>query len=213
MGSGRIRHVAGWTVLAVGAALLVTTSLVGNQRWWTVVATLTAFAGLVFVGPSLARGMARVAAHGRRGGGWRMAAGNIGRSSRRAAATAMALTIGMTVVVAVAVTAASLKDSVTDAVNGGNRSDLILEPVGAGLGMPPTVADLLRSRRDVADVVELREWGAQVGGEGTLVTGLDTEGLDHVDRPRDGRREPRRPRTWTSPRQHDPRRRTRSAHR
>ncbi len=180
IGSGRVRHAAGWSVLAVGAALLVATSVSGNQRWWTVVATLTAFAGLVFVGPSLARGRARLAGHGRRGGGWRMAAGNVRRSSRRAAATAMALTIGLTVVVAVAVTATSLKHSVTDAVNGGNRSDLILEPAGAGLGMPASVAEALRGRDDVADVVELREWGAHVEGDGTLVTGLDTEGLDHV---------------------------------
>ena len=110
-----------------------------------------------------------------------MAARNIGRNSRRAAATAMALTIGLTVVVAVAVTAASLKDSVTDAVSGGNRSDLILEPAGAGLGISPTVADLLRAPRR-----RRRTWSScasrapRSDGDGTLVTGVDTEGLDHV---------------------------------
>jgi putative ABC transport system permease protein len=109
-----------------------------------------------------------------------MAARNIGRNSRRAAATALALTIGLTVVVAVAVTASSLKDSVSEAVSGGNRSDLILEPAGAGMGISSSVADLLRARDDVADVVELREWGAEVDGRGTLVTGLDTVGLDQV---------------------------------
>ena len=179
-GSGRIRHTAGWLTTGVGAALLLTCTVVGNQRWWTVVATLVTFAGLVFVGPSLARGLARLADHGRRGGGWRLAARNVGRSSRRAAATALALTIGLTVVVAVAVTASSLKDSVTEAVNGGNRSDLILEPAGAGLGLSPSVADLMRERSDVQDVVELREWGAQVDGKGQLVTGLDAQGLDQV---------------------------------
>jgi putative ABC transport system permease protein len=124
--------------------------------------------------------MARIADRGRRGGGWRMAARNIARSSRRAAATAMALTIGLAVVVAVAVTAASLKDSVTEAVNGGNRSDLILQPAGAGMGISPSVAELMRGRDDVRDVVRLREWGAQVDGKGTLVTAMDTAGLDHV---------------------------------
>jgi putative ABC transport system permease protein len=179
-GGGRIRHTAGWLTMATGAALLLACSVIGNQRWWTVVATLVTFTGLVFVGPSLARGLARLADHGRRGGGWRMAARNVGRSSRRAAATALALTIGLTVVIAVAVTASSLKDSVTEAVNGGNRSDLILESAGAGMGISPSVADLMRDRTEVKDVVELREWGAQVGGKGTLVTGMDTRGLENV---------------------------------
>ena len=179
-GSGRVRHALGWLTTGIGATLLLACSVAGNQRWWTVVATLVTFAGLVFIGPSLARGLARLADHGRRGGGWRMAARNVGRSSRRAAATALALTIGLTVVVAVAVTASSLKDSVTEAVNGGNRSDLILEPAGAGLGISPSVAALMRERADVRDVVELREWGAQVGGKGQLVTALDAQGLDQV---------------------------------
>jgi putative ABC transport system permease protein len=179
-GSPRLRHAAGWALMVAGAAGLVWCSVVGNQRWGTVVASLVAFVGLLFVGPSLARGMARLVDHGRRGSGWRMAARNIGRNSRRAAATAMALTIGLTVVSAVAVTASSLKDSVTEAVSGGNRSDLILEPYGVGLGVSPAVADLLRAREDVADVVELRETGAQVDGHNSLVTGLTADGLDQV---------------------------------
>ena len=179
-GSGRLRHAAGWLVTAVGAGMILACSWSGNQRWWTVIATATTFLGLVFVGPSLARGLARLVSHGRRGGGWRMAARNIGRNSRRAAATALALTIGLTVVAAVAVTAASLKDSVSAAVSGGNRSDLILEPAGAGMGISSSIADLLRARDDVQDVVELREWGASVEGHDALVTGLDTAGLDHV---------------------------------
>lgn len=179
-GSPRLRHAAGWALTLLGLGGLVWCAAVGNQRWPTVYASLTAFVGLLFVGPSLARGMARLLDRGRRGSGWRMAARNIGRSSRRAAATAMALTIGLTVVTAVAVTASSLKDSVTEAVSGGNRSDLILEPVGVGLGVSPAVADLLRERDDVAEVVEFRETGALVDGENALVTGIDTAGLDRV---------------------------------
>jgi putative ABC transport system permease protein len=179
-GSGRLRHTAGWLVTGSGAALLAVAAVVGDRRWWTVVAALVTFAGLVFVGPMLARGLARLAGRAPRGSAWRLAARNVGRSSRRAAATALALTIGLTVVVAVAVTAASLKDSVTEAVSGGNRSDLIVQPPPSSMGMSPSVADLLRSRDDVRDVVALREWGAQVDGHDALVTGLDTAGLDHV---------------------------------
>jgi putative ABC transport system permease protein len=65
-------------------------------------------------------------------------------------------------------------------VSGGNRSDLILEPAGAGLGLSPSVADLLRSRDDVDTVVELRESAGQVNGHSSLVTAMDTEGLDEV---------------------------------
>jgi putative ABC transport system permease protein len=109
-----------------------------------------------------------------------MAARNIARSSQRAAASALALTIGLTVVVAVAVTATSMKESVSAAVSGGNRSDLILAPAGAGLGISPSVASLLRGRDDVVDVVELRETAGQVDGHSSLVSALDTDGLARV---------------------------------
>ena len=179
-GEARGRRIAGWGLTTGGLAGLAVAAGIGNQRWWTVLATVTTFAGLVVLGPALARGAARLADHGRRGGGWRFAARNIARSSRRSAATALALTIGLTVVAAVAVTATSLKSSVSDAVSGGNRSDLILEPAGAGIGLSPSVAKLLRARDDVSDVVELRESSAQVNGHGSLVTAMDTAGLARV---------------------------------
>ena len=177
---GPSRAIIGWILLSTGATALAVCAVVGNQRWWTVLATLVTFAGLVVAGPMLARATARLADHGRRGGGWRMAARNIGRNARRSAATALALTIGLTVVVAVAVSAASLRASVADAVSGGNRSDLILEPAGAGLGVSPSVAELLRERDDVTDVVELRETGARVEGHDSLVSAMNAEGLDDV---------------------------------
>jgi putative ABC transport system permease protein len=177
---GNMRRTAGWLITGAGLAMLVACAVVGNQRWATVFATLTTFVGLVVAGPTLARGMARLADHGRRGGGWRMAARNIARNSRRSAATALALTIGLTVVAAVGVTATSLKESVSAAVAGGNRSDLILEPAGAGLGISPSVADVLRARDDVGDVVELRESAAQINGQDSLVTAMDTNGLEQV---------------------------------
>ena len=179
-GIGHPRRLAGWLLTGLGLVALGACAAVGNQRWWTLLATLLTFAGLVVVGPALAQGMARLADHGRPGNGWRLAARNIARSSRRSAATALALTIGLTVVAAVGVTAASLKSSVSEAVSGGNRSDLILEPAGAGLGISPSVADLLRARADVADVVELRETSAQVDGHTSLLTAMDVTGIAAV---------------------------------
>ncbi len=175
-----LRSTSGWGLVLLGAGVLTVCIVVGNQRRWTVLGTLTTFAGLVVAGPDLARAAAMVADRGGRGGAWRMAARNVRRSAKRAAATALALTIGLTVVTAVAVTSASLRESVADAVAGGNRSDLILEPAGAGLGISPSVATLLRERDDVDDVVELRETAALVNGRSRLVTALDTDGLEQV---------------------------------
>ncbi len=176
----RLPPAVGWVLVALGAGMFAVCIIAGNQRWWTVFATLATFVGLVVAGPDLARATALLADHGRRGGGWRMAAGNIRRSARRAAATALALTIGLTVVTAVAVTAASLRDSVADAVSGGNRSDLVLEPAGAGLGISPSVARLLRAHDDVAQVVELRETSALVEGRSSLVTAMDADSIEQV---------------------------------
>jgi putative ABC transport system permease protein len=177
---GRLRFWAGWVLIGAGAAGLAACAYVGNVPWWTAFATLAAFAGLVTAGPLLARGTARVADRGRRGGGWRMAARNIARNARRSAATALALTIGLTVVVAVAVTAASMRDSISDAVNDGNRSDLILQPAGIGSGMPESVAATMRQRDDVTDVVAFRESSARVNDTSAWVTGIDTAGLSKV---------------------------------
>jgi putative ABC transport system permease protein len=179
-GIGTSRRIAGWLLLGAGLAGLVACAVVGNQPVLTGLATLTAFAGLVTAGPSLAEGMARLADHGRRGGGWRMAARNIARAPRRAAATALALTIGLTVVCAVAVTASSLKASVADSVTGGNRSDFALQPAGAGLGVSPAAADLVRGLDGVDTVEELRYTSALVQGSSRTVVGVDPDGLDQV---------------------------------
>ena len=168
-------------------------------------ATLAAFAGLVVAGPLLARrDRPGSRTTGRRGGGWRMAARNIARNARRSAATALALTIGLTVVVAVAVTAASMRDSVSAAVAGGNRSDLILAAGGSsGSGISPAVADLLRERDDLADVVEIRECGARVNGARRLrhrrrhrraSSRVIDLGMDHGERRRPRARAP----CWSS---------------
>jgi putative ABC transport system permease protein len=179
-GVGSRRRIAGWVVLAAGTAGLITCAVVGSQPALTAVATLIAFAGLITAGPSLAEGMARLADHGRPGGGWRMASRNIARAPRRAAATALALTIGLTVVCAVAVTASSMKASVADSVTGGNRSDFALQAAGAGLGVSPAAADLVRGLEDVDTVEELRYTGALVQGDSMIVVGVDPAGLDQV---------------------------------
>ncbi|SDZ28597.1 putative ABC transport system permease protein [Micromonospora pattaloongensis] len=178
---GRARQIAGLVLLLAGAAGLVAAAVAGNQPGLTGLSTLVAFAGLVTAGPLLARGIARLADRGRPGGGWRIAARNVGRAPKRAAATALALTIGLAVVCAVSVTASSTKVSVADSVNGGNRSDLILKPTAAqGGGISPAAAQILRARPDVSTVVEMRFSGAQVNGVNGFVAGVDAAGIAGV---------------------------------
>ena len=179
-GIGRRRTLAGWSLLILGVAGLAVCAVVGGQPLPAGVSTLVAFAGLVVAGPLLARAMARTADHGRRGGGWRLAARNVARAPQRAAATALALTIGLTVVCAVAVTAASTKASLSDIVNAGNRADLILKAAGQGSGVSPAVAEVLRDLDTVGSVVEMRHSGVRVQGNTTFVAGLQTSGLDDV---------------------------------
>jgi putative ABC transport system permease protein len=176
----RRRRAWGWALLALGAAGMTVAAMLGNRPWFTGAATLVTFAGLVVSGPTLAVMLATLADRGRRGTARRMAARNIGRAARRAAATALALTIGLSVVAAVAVVASSLKDSVTEAVESGNRSDFIVAPVAASGGVSPEVAGLLRRDPEVDTVVEFRQSGAMVAGDVVGVVGADPDGLERV---------------------------------
>jgi len=174
---GGVRRLAGVALLLGGLLGMTACAWAGDHPWLTGLTTLVTFIGLVLYGPSLAGLLARLADRGRRGTARRIAARNITRSPRRAAATALALTIGLSVVTAVAVTAESVKVSVADAVTAGNRSDLVVTPVGTSLGVSPAVARLLRHRSDVAEVVELRATFAKVGGGVASVAGADREAL------------------------------------
>lgn len=174
------RRTTGWVLLGAGLCGLSVCAAVGDLMALTGLAGLLAFVGLVVAGPSLAQAAARLADHGRPGSGWRLAARNIARVPRRAAATALALSIGVTVVAAIAVTATSMQESVAQTVTGANRSDFILQPGGAGSGISPSVAGLLREVDDLDTVVELRYSGARVEGEDASVVGLDAAGLEEV---------------------------------
>jgi len=174
------RRLTGWVVTGAGVAGLVGCAVAGNLLLLTAVSSLVAFAGLVTIGPSLARVVSRVADHGPRGGGWRLASRNIARAPRRSAATALALTMGLAVVSAVAVTATSLKESVAASVTAGNRSDLILRPAGAGGGISPSAAVALRDLDGIATVEELRYSSVRVDGVATSLVGMDPNGRDSV---------------------------------
>ena len=174
------RRTTGWVLLGAGLSGLMLCAVVGDLMVLTALAALLAFVGLVVAGPSLAQAAAWLADHGRPGNGWRLAARNIARVPRRAAATALALSVGVTVVAAIGVTATSMQESVAQTVTGANRSDFILQPGGAGAGISPSVAGLLRQVDDIDTVVELRYSGARVEGADASVIGVDVAGLTDV---------------------------------
>lgn len=177
---GSRRAVVGSVVLSLGILTLGACAVVGDQPLFTALASLTAFVGLVLSGPSLARGTATLASHGRRGGGWRLAARNVDRAPRRAAATAMALTVGVAVVSAVAVTATSLRESIGQSVSAGNRADFILQPVGTGAGISPSAATAVRQLERIEAVVELKYSGAKVNGTRSTIVAVDPTDMDRV---------------------------------
>ena len=179
---GRARRVLGTVLLLAGAAGLAVATKMGDQAALTGLSSLVAFAGLVAAGPLLARGVARLADRGRTGGGWSLAARNVGRAPQRASATALALTIGLAVVCAVSVTASSTKASVVDVLSGGNRSDLILQPASTAgaAGISPAVAGILRADDDLATVAEMRYSQAHVGGTGTPIAAMEPGNVDAV---------------------------------
>ncbi|MCG2622937.1 ABC transporter permease [Arthrobacter sp. I2-34] len=177
---GRSRSTVGILLLAASAAALATAALLKDQLVLTGLGALAGFAGLVVAGPLLARAMAGLANRGRAGGGWSLAARNITRAPKRAAATALALTIGLTVVCAVAVVASSTKASVTDLLSGGNRADLILQAASPTGGVSPAVARILDQQAEVDAVLELRFSQATVANKSASIIGLTRDTVDHV---------------------------------
>jgi len=89
---------------------------------------------------------------------------NAMRSPRRTAATAAALMVGIGLVGVVAIVAASMKSSAGRTVQSTLRADFVLASIGitgSSGGVPPAVADRLRSSPAIATVSEIRsgQWG------------------------------------------------------
>ena len=88
---------------------------------------------------------------------------NAMRSPRRTASTAAALMIGIGLVGVVAILAASVKASASRIVDDSLRADFVLTPSGFGAagGLPPAVAERVRTSPAVATVSEIRggQWG------------------------------------------------------
>ncbi|NNE75104.1 MAG: FtsX-like permease family protein [Acidimicrobiales bacterium] len=106
---------------------------------------------------------------------------NARRSPRRTAATAIALTIGLALVTLVTVVAASLKQSVNDTLESAVAGDFVIFADG-GNGIPPALADELRTLDELDAVVRERFETVRFNGEITDLEGSTMELIEEVVR-------------------------------
>ncbi|WP_047869893.1 ABC transporter permease [Nocardiopsis sp. RV163] len=117
-GTGRVRVVFGLLAFAVAAALVGLTQMADLQTAGLIVVTaaaLTAFVGVVVLGPLLVRGIVRVVGAPLRKVGVpsMLAVDNSTRSPRRAATAMIALTVGATLITGYSVISSSVETTLT----------------------------------------------------------------------------------------------------
>lgn len=181
----RRRVVAGSVVTGLGVAALVSTGLGSGGMALAGLGALVTVAGMVLVGPALARAGTAVAGPlvgALRGVTGRLARQNAARNPRRTAATAAALMIGVTVVSLFTVFGASLQASATHAVDRSLRADLVVDTPGYGgqsgnAGLSPDVVQRIASTPGVASATPLTNSRARIAGDAHQVTVVDPAGI------------------------------------
>jgi len=141
--------------LSAGPVAAVAVGVTGVFLSLAVLAPLAAGPAARLIGAPLVRVLGAPAFLGRE---------NAMRSPKRTAATAAALMIGIGLVGVVAIVAASMKASATRTVERSLRADFVLASIGipgASGGVPPVVADRVRTLPGITTVSELRsgQWG------------------------------------------------------
>lgn len=176
----RPRVIAGGLV-AVAAAVLVAVAALGQPEddllllGVGAVLTLVALAAL---GPLLTRPILRLfggsGAH--LGAVGQLARRNSLRTPRRTWTTAAALTVGLALVSSVAVLAASMKSSVSSALEGIVRADVIVTSSAAMTGgqVPPVLAGQVTTLPEVGAVSPMRTGTGVLEGRSASVTAVDT---------------------------------------
>lgn len=176
---GRARIGVGTAALALGAAGLGASLFMPGRLALAGVAALLTMAGVLALAPLVAAAVTRTvgSALQRLGGVTAsLARRNALRSPRRTANTATTLMIGIMLVSAVTVIAASMRASVADIVANSSRADFIVTAASAAApGIPPALAEQLRTVEGVATVSELRMTTTRLNGAGTMVAALDPD--------------------------------------
>ncbi len=177
-GVSRLRVIIGLAVLTAGAALTLATALTAGSLLVIGIGAVTTIAGVVIVGPVVARSAGAVLGapvRRLRGVPGALAQQNAMRNPRRTAATASALMVGVAVVTLFTVFAASLKASVDTTVKRTFAGDLAVTTGSFGGGaLSPALATTLAKNPEVKAAAGLGEGVARIGGRDETVTITDT---------------------------------------
>jgi putative ABC transport system permease protein len=182
-GRSRIRLVAGIVVAAAGVALVVV-GAVGSELQQVGIGVALAFAGLLLLGPGLARPVSRVLGAPLRALGvtGSLARQNVGRNPKRTSATAQALMIGVGVVAFFLVINASIRASIDEALDEGFAGDFVVSSGTFGMvGLPTSVAEQIGQLDDVETATPIRFAPAQVDGEDEAMAASNADVFDLFD--------------------------------
>jgi putative ABC transport system permease protein len=177
-----VRVVAGAVVTAL-SALLILNGLFGNVDNPLLVVGVGALGlviGIAVLGPLFAGPVSRLigAPVSRiRGVSGRLARLNAARNPSRTSTTAAALMIGVTLVAFITVVAASFKASFEDTLAGAIKGDFVVDSgtFEPGTGLPPRLADELRTVPEVDLVGSVRFLAMEIEGKGTAVGAITPE--------------------------------------
>jgi putative ABC transport system permease protein len=194
-GAGRFRLGVVRTVLAVllGAAGLAIGGLgsLGMEKGETAMYAVAFAGGVFFLGviaamPALVRPLGRVAgAVPARLGGvpGRLAVANAQRAPRRTATTTIALTVGVGLMSLFAVVAASGKATAAHQLEEQFPVQFQIRPQSFEGTLPHALAEALRTRPEVAGVVETRRKETRVGGDDGDISTITTSALGRILKP------------------------------
>ncbi|HEV2311101.1 MAG TPA: FtsX-like permease family protein, partial [Acidimicrobiia bacterium] len=154
-----------------------------REVWWVAAGAVLVLVGVLLLLAVVAGPLAGLLARPLRAAGivGTLARGNAVRNPRRTAATASALVIGLALVGLVAVFGDSAKASISRAVNGGIRADLVLKAQQFA-SFSPSVAPRVAQLPPVAAVTAFRFGNVRVpiGGNQETVAGASPVGLEQV---------------------------------
>jgi len=187
--SSRRRILLGCTTTVVGGGALALGLIGGGASAvkYVGLGVFLVFMGVAFLGPVLARPVARVV-----GAPLvrlfklpaKLARENAMRNPRRTASTAAALMIGLALVTFVSVLSASVKTSTTKTIDKEFGADYTVTAGGFGEGFSPTVASDLAKRPELATVTAVRPGQFKLDGATKQLAGVEPDKLTsllHLD--------------------------------